>query len=50
MSKGALFNVECALLVFAGMCMIGQIYAVGLTTHTIYPDVANNIEEAPARA
>ena len=48
MTEGALFNVECVLLVFAKMRMIGQISVVGLASHAIYPDIANNIEEAPA--
>ena len=50
MSEAALFNVECVLLVFATMCAIGPISVVGLASHTIYPDIANNIEEAVANA
>ena len=38
------------LLVFAEMCVIGLITVVGLASHAIHPDIANNIEEAPASA
>ena len=48
MSKVALFNVECVLLAFARICMISWISVISLTGRAIYPDIANNIEEAPA--
>ena len=50
MSEGALFNVECVLLVSAEIRVLGPTTAVGLACRAIYSDIANNIEEAPASA
>ena len=50
MSKDALFNVECVLLVFARMCVIRLVSVISLASHAVYPDITNNIEEAPASA